>query len=782
MQKLRHPHFLFPLLLTFSLGLFAQKNTVNIKGYIKEQGSKEPLVGANIWLQKQQTGSSTNTDGYFIISAPLQQKDTLIVSFVGYQSLKLPLSMQRDTLLNLALSLSAVLQEVTIVADAPTLAREQFGSTTLSGQQIESIPALLGESDVMRALQLTPGVQGGAEGSTGLFVRGGTPGQNLILLDGTTIYNTSHLFGFLSAFNPDAVKSVNLIRDGFPARYAGRLSSVVDVTMKDGNQEKHRKELSIGLISSRFFAEGPLKKQKTTYMAALRTSYLSLIALPAAIQYRSGKRDELNSYWMYDVNLKLTHEISEREKISLSFFNGYDTWAVRQRASEDSYDFGLDWGNVTFALRHTKALGKSLFLQNVVNYNYYNYRLVNQFNSSNSESSFINTSSVRDFAGRSDLNWQVSPAFSFNAGIDLNNQYLRPGRTNYSDESPFADADTTNKNGTHLNNLGAYLSQQFRPFKGLMLETGLRFNQYLTQEKQYSYIEPRLKLNYSWRSSQEAVQLSFSRMSQPIHLLSTNGAGLPNDVWIPATAKFGPEQSWQVGGGYRWQHRRLGLELGLEGYYKEMQNLIDYRQGLDYFEVSGQPWQNLVNGEGQGRSYGVEFSVNKTKGKLTGSLSYTWSKTDRQTPGVNQNQWYPFRYDRRHDFALTAQCPLNNGWKIAGTFEYQTGAAVTLPVAIQLNYEEAHGTSFIFSGRNNQRMPDYHRLDIGLSHTLKNKRSGQERTWSMGIYNSYGRSNPYYIGYLASSFISDGEKLVGGYFYQRTLFRFVPYLTWEKKF
>jgi outer membrane cobalamin receptor len=782
MQKLRHQSFLLPLFLVFGFGLFAQKATVNISGYIKEQGSKEPLVGANIWLKKLQGGTSTNADGYFIITVPGGQLDTLVVSFVGYQPHKLPLHIRQDTLLTIQLNLSVSLDEVTIVADAPTLAQEQFGSTTLSGQQIESIPALLGESDVMRALQLTPGVQGGAEGSTGLFVRGGTPGQNLILLDGTTIYNTSHLFGFLSAFNPDAVKSVNLIRDGFPARYAGRLSSVVDVTMKDGNQEKHRKELSIGIISSRFFAEGPLKKQKTSYMAAVRTSYLSLIALPAAIQYRSGKRDELNSYWMYDVNLKLTHEISEREKISLSFFNGYDTWAVRQRASEDSYDFGLDWGNATLALRHTKALGKSLFLQNVVNYNYYNYRLINRFNSSDGKSSFINASSVRDFAGRSDLNWHVSPVFSFNAGIDLNNQYLRPGRTNYSGESQFLGADSTTQRGTQLNNLGAYLSQQFRPFKGLMLETGIRFNQYFTQEKQYSYLEPRLKLNYSWRSSQEAVQLSFSRMSQPIHLLSTNGAGLPNDVWIPATARFGPEQSWQVGGGYRWQHRRLGLELGLEGYYKEMRDLIDYRQGLDYFEVSGQPWQNLVNGEGRGRSYGAEFSLNKTKGKLTGSLSYTWSKTDRQTPGVNQNQWYPFRYDRRHDFALTAQYPLNNGWKIAGTFEYQTGAAVTLPVAIQLTLNESLVPRFVFGGRNNRRMPDYHRLDIGLSHTTENKRSGEAQTWSFGMYNAYGRLNPYYVDYTAFSYNQDGRRVIEGNFGQRTLFRFVPYLTWAKKF
>jgi hypothetical protein len=782
MQKPRHQSFLLPLFLVFGFGLSAQKATVNISGYIKEQGSKEPLVGANIWLKKLQGGTSTNADGYFIITVPGGQLDTLVVSFVGYQPHKLPLHIRQDTLLTIQLNLSVSLDEVTIVADAPTLAQEQFGITTLSGQQIESIPALLGESDVMRALQLTPGVQGGAEGSTGLFVRGGTPGQNLILLDGTTIYNTAHLFGFLSAFNPDAVKSVNLIRDGFPARYAGRLSSVVDVTMKDGNQEKHRKELSIGIISSRFFAEGPLKKQKTSYMAAVRTSYLSLIALPAAIQYRSGKRDELNSYWMYDVNLKLTHEISEREKISLSFFNGYDTWAVRQRASEDSYDFGLDWGNATLALRHTKAIGKSLIVQNVVNYNYYNYRLINRFNSSDGKSSFINASSVRDFAGRSDLNWHVSSAFSFNAGIDLNNQYLRPGRTNYSGESQFLGADNTTQRGTQLNNLGAYLSQQFRPFKGLMLETGLRFNQYFTQEKQYSYLEPRLKLNYSWRSSQEAVQLSFSRMSQPIHLLSTNGAGLPNDVWIPATAQFGPEQSWQVGGGYHWQHRRLGLELGLEGYYKEMQNLIDYRQGLDYFEVSGKPWQNLVNGEGQGRSYGAEFSLNKTKGKLTGSLSYTWSKTDRQTPGVNQNQWYPFRYDRRHDFAITAQYPLNNGWKIAGTFEYQTGAAVTLPVAIQLTLNESLVPRFVFDGRNNRRMPNYHRLDIGLSHTTENKRSGEAQTWSFGMYNAYGRLNPYYVDYTAFSYNQDGRRVIEGNFGQRTLFRFVPYLTWAKKF
>ncbi len=535
-------------LLLFIQGLvshagFAQ-NTIHTSGYVKDLKSGEPLIGANLWLSQQSHGVATNTDGYFNLTSDKNYPDTIVISYIGYQSMIIP-SPQKDTFIVFFLQESVTLDEVIIYGENAQKAKEQFGITTLSAQQIKQIPALLGETDVMRALQLTPGVQGGAEGTAGLFVRGGSPGQNLILLDGTTVYNTAHLFGFLSVFNPDAVKSVSLMRDGFPARYGGRLSSVVDVTMKDGNREKHRKELSIGLISSRYLAEGPLKNKKTSYMVAARTSYLSLILLPLYIRFKNRQLDELISYWMYDINVKITHEISEREKLSFSFFNGYDTWSINTRISEDQSTTRLNWGNSTAALRYTNAIGSKAFLQSVFNYNQYRYNFIARIKDARSEARFLNSSKVRDWAWRTDLSWQLNDFFSLQAGVDLANQRLRPNFNKFN--GPFEELgliDTIDIPNTFLNNAGVYISQQFSPLSGLIFETGVRMSNYfVVGDQHYSYFEPRLKLSFNWLNNERSIQASWSRMSQPLHLLSTNGAGLPNDIWTPPAHGFVPELS-----------------------------------------------------------------------------------------------------------------------------------------------------------------------------------------------------------------------------------------------
>lgn len=784
MRKLRIQIF---ALLLFIQGLvshagFAQ-NTIHTSGYVKDLKSGEPLIGANLWLSQQSQGVATNTDGYFNLTSDKNYPDTIVISYIGYQSIMIP-SPQKDTFVVFFLQESVTLDEVTIYGENTQNAREQFGITTLSAQQIKQITPLLGETDVMRALQLTPGVQGGAEGTSGLFVRGGSPGQNLILLDGTTVYNTAHLFGFLSVFNPDAVKNVSLIRDGFPARYGGRLSSVVDVTMKDGNREEHKQELSVGLISSRYLMEGPLKGNKTSYMASARTSYLSLLTLPLYLQFKNGQINEFLSYWMYDVNVKITTELSEREKLSFSFFNGYDTWALNSRIAEDQSQTRLNWGNSTAALRYTKAMGSNTFLQSVVNFNQYRYNFTARIQEDQSETRFLNASNIRDWAWHSTLSWKVNEAFSIQTGVDLANQRLRPNFNQFS--GPFEElglVDTLNIPNTFLNNLGVYFSQQFRPFTGLVIETGLRLSNYfLTKGTHYSYLEPRLKMSFNWQDDAQSIQASWSRMSQPLHLLSTNGAGLPNDIWTPPSDGYSPEISQQFGLGYLWKAWDAAWEGGIETYYKQMSNLVDYQRGLDYYEVSGRPWQTLVVGQGKGAAYGVECFIRKNSGRMNGWVAYTWSKSNRQTPGVNNGNWYPFRYDRRHDLAIVVNYRISSAWKFSTTFEYQTGFAITMPIGIQqtLQVDQSSYPSFIFSGRNNARMPDYHRLDFGFSHSTTTKR-GHESIISLGMYNAYGRQNPFYIDYKVKNSSSNGE-VTGGYFFQRTLFRFLPYLTWSIKY
>lgn len=615
---------------------FAQ-STIHISGYVKDLSSREPLIGANLWLLHQSHGVATNTDGYFNLTFDKNQPDTIAISYIGYQSLILS-SPLKDTFAVFFLEESVMLDEITIYGESSKNARDQFGITTLNTQQIKQITPLLGETDVMRALQLTPGVQGGAEGTTGLFVRGGSPGQNLILLDGTTVYNTAHLFGFLSVFNPDAVKNVSLIRDGFPARYGGRLSSVVDVTMKDGNREAHKQELSVGLISSRYLMEGPLKDNKTSYMASVRTSYLSLLTLPLYFQFKNGKLNEFLSYWMYDINIKITHELSEREKLSFSFFNGYDTWALNSRISDDQSLTRLNWGNSTAALRYTKAMGNNLFVKSVFNFNQYRYNFIARIQEKQNENRFLNASNIRDWAWHSNLNWKINESFVIETGLDLANQRLRPNFNQFN--GPFEElglVDTLNVPNTFLNNVGLYLSQQFRPFTGLVIETGLRMSNYfLANNTNYSYLEPRLKMSFNWQDEAQSIQASWSRMSQPLHLLSTNGAGLPNDIWTPPSDGYAPEISQQFGLGYQWKTWDASWEGGIETYYKNMSNLVDYQRGLDYYEVSGRPWQTLVVGEGKGVAYGIECLIRKNTGRMNGWVAYTWSKSNRQTPGVNK--------------------------------------------------------------------------------------------------------------------------------------------------
>jgi hypothetical protein len=780
MRKLDTLLFIF-LIQILLIHLCCGQNIVRISGYIRDTNSGEPLIGTNLWLVQQMRGTASNTDGYFNIITDKTYSDTLIISYIGYQSLAISLP-KTDTFMVFFLKESATLDEVTIYGDNTQEVREQFGVTTLSAKQIKQITPLLGEADVMRALQLTPGVQGGAEGTTGLFVRGGSPGQNLILLDGTTVYNTAHLFGFISVFNPDAVKNASLIRDGFPARYGGRLSSVVDVTMKDGNREKHQREFSLGLISSRYLMEGPLKDKKTSYLVSTRTSYLSLLMLPLYLRYKNQQTDELTTYWMYDVNLKITHEINAREKLSLSFFNGYDTWGLTTRISDDQSLTRLNWGNATAALRYTNAIGAKAFFQSVFNFNQYRYNYIARIEENNQETQFLNSSKIRDWAGHTYLDWKISDLFSLQTGFDLANQRLRPNFNQFNGAfEELGLVDTLEIPNTFLNNVGIYLSQQFQPLAGLIVETGLRMSNYFLATENYSYFEPRLKLSYNWQNNAQSIQLSWTRMSQPLHLLSTNGAGLPNDIWTPPTDGYAPELSQQFGLGYRWKSWDALWEGGIEAYHKVMTNLVDYQRGLDYYEVSGRPWQTLVVGEGKGEAYGIEGSIRKNIGRINGWLTYTWSRSSRQTPGINNGAWYPFRYDRRHDLAMVLNYQINSAWKLSTTFEYQTGFAITMPVGIQqtLQVDQSSYPSFIFAGRNNARMPKYHRLDFGFSHT-KMSRKGNENIISLGVYNAYGRQNPFYIDYKVKNPLSAGNT-TGGYFFQRTLFGFLPYLTWSVK-
>lgn len=774
------------ILYTFFLLAINQLNaqSISISGFIREEGSREPLVGANIWIVEQNKGTPSNSDGFYtFFTSP--GKITLIASYIGYSNDTIQFKSAKDTIIDISLKSTLTLSEVTIRGEQRTDAKDQLGVINLSIKQIEQVPALLGETDPMRVLALTPGVQAGAEGSTGLYVRGGSPDQNLLLLDGTVVYNAAHLFGFLSVFNADAIKNIQLIRDGFPARYGGRLSSIVDVTMKDGNKKEHQKKLSIGLIGSRFFAEGPIgKKNLTSYMGAFRASYLSILSLPAYLQYRSGIRKDFQSLWMYDLNAKLTHEFSPKTKLALSIFNAQDYWGSFFDAKSEKSAFSLSWGNRTAALRFTQQSGKNKFIQSVLSYNAYNYKVDNSvLNDQNIQlSRVLNQAKIEDFAWQSSLQWKVNNNMDFNIGYEFRRQQINPNFTTYVGETTVSMLpESTQK----INSLAAFIGQRYSTQSGIFIESGIRYSLYTLPQRNAHFIEPRIKIGVEWDSKNQSIQLSATRMSQPLHLLATSGSGLPNDIWVAADDKFGPESSNQFSFGYSWQNPTHSLKITLESYYKTMNNLIDYRPGINLYEVSGQKWEELIDGPGNGRSYGIEFSIHKNTERLSSWLAYALSKTERRIPGINNNNWYPFRYDRRHDLALTISYKLNEKWRIGSNFEFQTGSAITLPIAAQLGPDNY--PIFVFAGRNNARMPNYHRLDLSFT---KNKETKRKRvaSWTYGVYNAYGRLNPYYVDYRLSidstvnpnNIFEPGKEIgIKSYFWQRTLFRFVPFISYQ---
>lgn len=759
------------------------QSPIRLRGIIRDAKSNEPLIGANIVTQNQNTGSITNTDGYFILVLNAPPK-FICASYVGYKSDTLHYNHTKDTFFNVFLEPSLLLSEVTIQGNQQSRAGANLGVTSLSSKQIEQVPALLGETDAMRVLALTPGVQGGAEGNTGLHVRGGSPDQNLLLLDGTVVYNAAHLFGFLSVFNPDAIKNVKLIREGFPAQYGGRLSSIVEVSMKEGNKKEHHKKLSIGLISSRLFMEGPVSKQgKTSYMLAARASYLSLISLPAYIQYHNGSRKDFQSLWMYDANLKFTHEFSTKTKLALSVFNAQDHWGSYFNTNSEKSEFSLKWGNRTAALRLTHQSGRDKFVQSVLSYNNYSYHNNNKSLDGKNQtiSNIINQAKIQDIAWNNTLQWNQGSTAYLYTGFELRHQTVNPNFSTSTGENPI---QILPKATQFVNTAVVFLGQKIESKNGFFVDAGFRYSLYLLNEKTQNFFEPRLKMGKEWDAGNQAIQISVSKMSQALHLLATSGTGLPNDVWVAANNRFPAESSLQYSLGYTWQNANQSIKWSAETYYKSIKNLIDYRPGLNLYEIPNQDWENLVDGSGLGRSYGLELSLYKQTERFSGWIAYTLSKTERKISTVNSNAWYPYRYDRRHDLAITGSYQLNEKWKLGANFEFQTGAAVTLPVAAQLDIDDY--PIFVFEGRNNARMPSYHRLDVSFTKE-KTTQKNRKVLWSYGVYNVYGRLNPYYLdyrlGYIRppdSNFYNQLSP-IGFYsnFWQRSILRFVPFISYQ---
>jgi hypothetical protein len=788
-----------PLILLVSLGIvfniYAQNYTIS--GYIRDAETGEALIGAYAIHNKTQSGTTSNNYGFYSITLPADSVE-VVFSYIGYVSHTLKLDLKSSINIDVRLSTSILLNEVVITDRERYKIEEQsqMSSIDIPISQIKAIPALLGEADVLKALQLLPGVQSGGEGQSGLYVRGGSPDQNLILLDGVPVYNASHLFGFFSVFNTDAIKDVKLIKGGYPARYGGRLSSVIDIAMKEGNNQKVAGTASIGLIASRLTIEGPLGSENTSFIISARRTYIDILASPLIRQsFKSANSSGNAGYYFYDLNAKVNHKISNKDRVFLSVYGGRDKFYFNERYKsgsnfEDYSDIGLGWGNLTAAARWNRQWTPKLFSNTTLTYSQYNLNNKVEFGTLFPETKQKNIfaldylAGIRDWGIKSEFDYLPNPDHHIRFGANWTYHQFNPGRFLLKEESTVNNVnriDTVGQNQVFAHETYLYIEDDIRINEKIKVNVGLHASFFLVNQAIYPSLQPRISARYLLPNS-SSLKVSFATMQQFIHLLAYEGIGLPTDLWVPSTERIRPQQSWQAALGYSRTIQK-NIEFSAEIYYRKMSNVISYDDGQGIFDISD--WQDRVI-QGKGYSYGLELFLQKKYGKLNGWVGYTLSWTMRQFDELNQGRPFPFRYDRRHDISIVAIYDFNDRIDLSGTWIFGTGNAITLPNSQFPGTSD--GFNFIntfqtFGERNDFRMGNYHRMDIGIN--FKKQKKYYHRTWSFGAYNVYSRNNPFFI-YLGSE-PADFDPVTGATSFkpalkQVSLFPIIPYATWTATF
>lgn len=781
---------LFLVLLFYSLRLSAQppgKNLVTISGYVREAGSQEALIGVNVYIPPATTnarsvGTTTNTYGFYSLTLPVQDNIQLVFSFVGYEATSQTIRLTQNQTLNITLRPGKTLSEV-IVKSSRTGERvsenAQMSQIDLPVSQIKKIPTLLGEKDVLKVLQLMPGVQKGSEGQTGLYVRGGGPDQNLIILDDAIVYNANHLFGFFSVFNGDALKSVELTKGGFPARFGGRLSSVIDLNMKEGNKENLHGEGGIGLISSRLTLEGPLKRRsdsttRSSFLISGRRTYLDVIARP--LIKASTKGETVAGYYFYDFNAKTNYDLDPHNKLYLSGYFGRDRFYASDNASGTKTQSGLFWGNATGTLRWNHLFNEKLFANTSLIFSDYKFQISSDEESTSNSNDVFHLrydSGIRDMSLKYDLDYYPNPLHSLRFGLLSIYHRFTPSAIVLRDEQ--AERYRQAIDNIDVVESGIYAEDLWKPTDRWRINGGVRLSHYWHKDISYLRPEPRISAAYRLRPSL-SLKGSYALMNQYVHLLSNTGIGLPTDLWVPTTDRVKPQQSQQVALGFAKDFDKGswlgdGLTLTIEGYYKTMRNIINYREGASFLLVdnlgSAQPvrWEDNVT-SGKGWSYGGEFLLQKKVGRFSGWIGYTLSWTQWQFAELNFGKKFFPRYDRRHDLSLVGIYELSPKITLSGTWVYGTGQALTMPIGQYQAVENGRPYRFntsnsnainanpfisqLFSAqqvndygpKNSFRAEAYHRFDLGIQFHKKMKR--HERTWEISLYNAYNRRNPFF--------------------------------------
>ncbi|MCW3106960.1 MAG: collagen-binding protein [Segetibacter sp.] len=772
MKYYKYLFFLFSPLLVFA----QSKHTVS--GTIRDKNTGEVLIGANVTLLAQsRIGVVSNAYGFYSLSAPAGNYD-MVVSFSGYQTDTIKIDLQKNILLPVELSFSSTQLQAVIVSTRrknENVTQPLMGVQKLSMSEVKNVPVLFGEKDILKTIQLLPGIKSAGEGSSGFYVRGGASDQNLILLDEATVYNASHLLGFFSTFNSDAIKDVTIYKGGMPAEYGGRLSSVVDIKMNDGNDKKFVTTGGIGLISSRLNVEGPIVKDKGSFSISGRRTYADLF-----LKLSNDTAINRNSLYFYDLNLKANYKINQKNTIYLSGYFGKDNLGLGKT-------FGISWGNSTGTFRWNHLFNSRLFSNTSLIYSNYNYAV-----KLNSVDNNINVNSqIQDVNLREDLQYYVSANNKINFGFNVIHHTILPGSITASIGSSFNSLYLQKKYSVES---AAYISNAWSPIEKLQFNYGLRLTNYIilgpgdfytynksgevsnTESyakgkivKNYFNPEPRFSTSYQVTNT-SSVKASYTRNIQNLHLLSNSTSSNPTDLWLSSSNNVKPEIADQVALGYYRNFHDNRFEFSSEIYYKALQNQIDYKNGAQLRANENVESQLLF---GKGRAYGLELFLKKRYGKLTGWISYTLSRTERKFDEINHGAYYPATQDRTHDFSIVGIYQASKKWTLSSTWVYYTGNAITWPSG---KYDVNGQVVFYYTERNGYRMPSYHRLD--LSATLQGRKKAKyEGSWTFSVYNAYGRQNPYTISFRQSE--TDPQKTEA---VQLSLFKFIPSVTYNFKF
>lgn len=788
-----------------------------ISGYITDGTSLETLIGANIFESRHSQGTTTNPYGFYSITIP-EGEVNLKYSYIGYETLNKTIYLKKDTTINILMKDNYLMQEVIILSDKTEtgIRATQMSAIDIPVNHIKNIPGVLGEVDVLKSIQLVPGVQSGVEGSAGIHVRGGGPDQNLILLDGVPLYNVEHVLGFFSVFTPEAVKKVSFFKGSFPARFGGRLSSVVDVRTNDGDMQKYHGTFSLGLLSSKIQLEGPIIKNKTSFNISARRSYLDLVIKPFL------PKDEKGGYYFYDVNAKVNHRFNDKNRLFLSAYHGkdrffykYDTKTTETHYSQN-YDYydeinvykteselkqTLDWGNTVLAARWNSIFSNKLFSNTTIAYNNYHFninfkntdkKVLNDFTEESQYDSDFN-SGIRDFSYNIDFDYNPTPKHhikfgggyifhTFKPEVHTTAIKERDGGTQPTDT--IYNIIPAKKILAHEANI--YIEDNFNIGKKFQLNAGLHMSMFNVQHKSYFSLQPRLSARYEL-TEDVSIKGAYTKMNQYIHLLSSSTISMPTDLWVPVTKDIKPMRAHQYSLGAYYSGLK-GWEFSVEGYFKDMRNVLEYKDGTSFLGNSSN-WEQKVE-MGKGRSFGAEFQIQKTMGRTTGWISYTLAKADRQFSkgGINDGKRFPYKYDRRHTVNLTVNHKFSDKIDVNATWVFATGNTTTLseeqtaliiPKEAPFNYSIFYQPKpLIYPGdhigsRNNYRLPSSHRLNVGINFRKKTKRG--ERIWNVGLYNAYNAMNPNFVYWTTN----DNDELV---LKKITILPLIPSFTYTYKF